>query len=260
MGRKSKEQIIQEKNSRQAYFDQYRENKDGWKKNFDTEADALSRDIFANLFKKMSDGRLSESASIDQKSINIKLAGGTVNKYFTFDVMNNPNHAQPHDQAVYKEYLPDKNAHMAFYDLYHTIGNFAPIPRTIISKNFGPNLQMIHRYLNELWPWNLKFMKDNWKEFPTSVNELLSFEEYMTYTCQKMYYKDIFENVFAKNPKWDDLFNIIDEANITSASPLISFNEHFQSQEAIKALDEKIQFLIELRSRYIFNKLQKKSN
>ena len=40
----------------------------------------------------------------------------------------------------------------------------APVPKTIVSKNYGPNLQHIHKDLNELWPWFLKFLQDNWKD------------------------------------------------------------------------------------------------
>ena len=84
--------------------------------------------------------------------ISISVGNDEVTKDFLFDVMNNPQNGQPYNNSDYN---------LLFEDIYHTIGNFAPVPKTIVTKYYGPNLQLLHKDLNELWQWFLKFLKDN---------------------------------------------------------------------------------------------------
>ncbi|MCJ0550573.1 hypothetical protein MMJ62_05675, partial [Enterococcus cecorum] len=184
-------------------------------------------------------------------------------KTFLFDVMHNPGKSfRPCQQASKLNY---NNGKMKFEKIYHTIGNFAPVPRTIISKNYGPNLQQIHLQLNELWPWFLKFLKDNWEEFPTEVPKVMIFEEYMVFTCQQMYFSNIFElvyEIYNENPNkcWKGIIQKTLECNISKDDTLISFNELLKSENVrnIEELDKRIMFLIELRGRCIMHLLQPK--
>ena len=137
-------------------------NADAWNYNFekeyskrDCEQSVLSQLIFIKLYKEL--GNI-ENAIMLKDGISICVKKGKKEKSFLFDVMNNPNSCQPHFQAECKNY---NNGKMLFGEIYHTIGNFAPIPRTVVTRYFGPSLQGIHLNLNELWPWFLKFLKDN---------------------------------------------------------------------------------------------------
>ena len=143
----------------------------------------LSRMIFCHLFEKMDSLYMCELPKGDDIAIQVGKKGRSELCYFLFDVMHNPKKScQPSDmsEAVGIE--------MSFEKIYHTIGNFAPIPRTVIYKRYGQNLQFIHRALNELWCWMLKFLKDNWKCWPTKVDDLISFEDYMILSCLHLYF------------------------------------------------------------------------
>lgn len=233
--------------------------KNSWKYSFeneysrkDCEQSILSQMIFINLFMKTC-GSCEADMYSGGKSININING--LEKQFLFDVMNNPNKGnQPYTQAKYCDYKS-----MKFKELYHTIGNFAPVPKTIVSRYYGPNLQLIHRDLNELWPWFLKFLQDNWEFFPTKVYEVMSFREYMRYTCQEMYYANIFNESYTKyqnNSTWESIINDISDNKFLENDTLISFNDLFEKKD-IEEIDNRISFLIELRGRYIIYCLNK---
>lgn len=240
-------------------------NADAWNYNFekeyskgDCEQSVLSQLIFIKLYKEL--GNI-ENAIMLEDGISICVEKGKKKKGFLFDVMNNPNSCQPHFQAECKNYNSGK---MLFGEIYHTIGNFAPIPRTIITKYYGPNLQLIHRDLNELWPWLLKFLQDNWGEFPTKVYELMTFKEYMKYSCQQMYFNNIFDQLYRMyreyegEVKWEKIIEQLTTKEISEEDTLISFNELFEENK-IEEIDNQIKFLIELRGRYIISLLKKTS-
>lgn len=198
-----------------------------------------------------------------EPGLSIEVKKNDTSKTFLFDVMHNPGKSfRPCQQARKLNY---NNGEMKFEKIYHTIGNFAPVPRTIISKNYGPNLQQIHLQLNELWPWFLKFLKDNWEEFPTEVAEIMTFEEYMVFTCQQMYFSNIFKSVYDiynenSNVCWKCIIQQTLKCNISKDDTLISFNELLKSDNVgnIEELDKMIMFLIELRGRCIMHLLQTK--
>lgn len=221
----------------------------------DWEQSLLSRMIFMNLFEFANE---SYKCSI-RDNISITIESNEKKVDFLFDVMHNPNeNKQPYNQA----HLNGIN-NLLFEGIYHTIGNFAPVPRTIVSKFYGPNLQMIHLYLNELWPWFLKYLKDNWIEWPTKVHEFMSFKEYIKCSCQHLYYKKIFDDFYGKynsnylnKVKWKEVIKKwnkqIDEDNFDDS--LISFNDLF-AENNIEEIDKQINFLIEARGRCIVNLL-----
>ena len=192
------------------------------------ESSILSQLIFIEVFN-----RQNLIAEIDKNAKSIKVKNGYVEKYFLFDVMHNPRSGcQPCQQGSRYDY------NMEFKMMYHCLGNFAPVPKTIIYKNYGPRLQQIHMNLNELWPCLLKFMQDNWMYFPTKISELMSFKEYMKYTCQQMYFENIFIELYeiykgtkekAGNEMWNRLLEKLFSAETENHDKLISFDDRLVS-------------------------------
>lgn len=238
----------------------FEKGEDKYLENTHYEQSILSQLIFIEIFKSQK-----LSAEIFKCGSSIKVNKDTVEKTFLFDVMHNPKSGcQPCQQAILNNYNGGK---MNFENIYHCVGNFAPIPRTIISKNYGPRLQQIHEYLNELWPCLLKFMQDNWMCFPTDIYELMSFKEYMKYSCQQMYYESIFNKLYsiytASENKtdniWDGIIRELSNTVIAEQDRLISFDDLLKKSdiETIEEIDKRITFLIELRGRFIIYLLKK---
>ena len=234
--------------------------KEKYLENTDYEQSILSQLIFIEIFKSQK-----LSADICECGLSITVNKGTVKKTFLFDVMHNPKRGcQPCQQAILNNYNGGK---MQFENIYHCVGNFAPIPRTIISKNYGPRLQQIHEYLNELWPCLLKFMQDNWMCFPTDIYELMSFKEYMKYSCQQMYYERIFNKLYCiynasenkTDNRWDKIIRELANIVIDEQDRLRSFDNLLKKSdiEMIEEIDKRITFLIELRGRFIIYLLKK---
>lgn len=235
---------------------------EGYIDNTHYEQSILSQLIFIELFKKQN-----LTAEICECGLSITLAKDDIKKDFLFDIMHNPRIGnQPCQQALLYNYKNknDQIGKMNFEELYHCIGNFAPIPRTIVSNNYGPRLQQIHQSLNELWPWFLKFMQDNWTCFPTNVSELMSFKEYMKYSCQQMCFEDIFNNLYCiydnttnkeDDKMWEKLLMKLSKTVIDAQDKLISFDNLFKDCN-IKEIDNRIMFLIELRGRFILSLLK----
>lgn len=250
--RSKKEMIAWEKGC-----SEYLKSENAWKYSFDSEysmvdceQSVLSQLIFIRLF-----GKIIKFTNIEmvEGGRAISIEDKNIKKDFLFDIMHNPKSCQPHEQAQLYAY-----GKLGFEKIYHTIGNMAPVPKTIVSKNYGPNLQHIHKDLNELWPWFLKFLQDNWKEFPTEVDTLMSFREYMTYTCQQIYFTRIFDKVYKlynEGRNWEELIYELEREKIEKNDTLISFNNLFKDEESISEMDRRIKFLIELRGKYIIHLL-----
>lgn len=219
----------------------------------DSEQSVLSQLIFLTLYNHRKHPRQCGGQMADGISISIG------ENQFLFDVMHNPNRCQPRSQAAFLQ------KELSFGNIYHTIGNFAPVPRTIVSHNYGPNLQLIHRALNEIWPWTLKFLRDNWCSFPTHVEKTMSFCEYIQWSCQQMYFQPIFDSVYPHNQNnftsadWNTRFVKLDDAKITPETPLFSFDALYE-QNKIEEIDRQIRFLIELRGRYILHLCQQSNH
>lgn len=236
----------------------------------DKEQSLLCRTIFTNIIPLISNFD-SEVYPRDEISILIKNDSG-LSKTFLFDVMHNPKkRKQPYAQANYLSIDIDE---VNFIDIYHTIGNFAPIPRTVVTRYFGPRLQGIHLNLNELWPWFLKFLKDNWEDFPTKVSELISFNEYMNLSCQHLYFESVFTGFYDEyketdlsNIDWLSLINSWNEEidgerfdnKLISFNTLLDFADKTNDEKATDVLEvyKQIRFLIEARGRCIYYLAQK---
>ena len=238
----------------------FKEGKEGYLESTHYEQSILSQLIFVEIFKNQK-----LSAEIYECGLSIKVKKGMVEKEFLFDVMHNPKRGcQPCQQAILNKYNSGK---MNFESIYHCVGNFAPIPRTIISRNYGPQLQKIHENLNELWPCFLKFMQDNWMCFPTDIYELMSFKDYMKYSCQQMYFESIFNklySIYTKNESktdnmWNEILKELSNTVIAEQDKLISFDDLLKKGdiEKIEEIDKRITFLIELRGRFMISLLKK---
>lgn len=228
----------------------------------DYESSFLSLLVFSKLFTRTQNDekKLKIELYTDYYSINVEKEGKSIQ--FLFDVMNNPKKGhQPHTRAIKSEYIKETEE-LNFNKIYHTIGNFAPIPRTVIAGKKGPKLQFIHNNLNESWTLFLKYLRDNWKIYPTEIHDFFSFEKYMQYSCQHMYYKKLFDSLYKKQSEtpnnWNRLFLDLDNVEIKENDVLISFDELYinGNKDEIMDVDSKICFLIELRGRYILHKLK----
>lgn len=91
----------------------------------DCEQSFLSRMIFKELFEKMLDGNY--KYYLDDK-IATYINKEDKEKSFLFDVMYNPKESHQPFNNVKKL---SKENNVTFRDIYHSIGNFAPISRTI---------------------------------------------------------------------------------------------------------------------------------
>lgn len=282
MGYYDKEKMKEKEYSEEGYISFLKDN--NWKYDFvkneefstsDAEQSFLSRMIFCHLFEKIDSLYMCELPRGDNIAIQVSKKGRSELCYFLFDVMHNPKKScQPADMG---EAVGSK---ISFGKIYHTIGNFAPIPRTVTYNNYGQNLQFIHSALNELWCWMLKFMKDNWKCWPTKVGEIISFEDYMILSCQHLYFQEIFDEFYPlysnkslEHVKWSEC---ITEWNTKIRSEksdclLLSFDDLFdklpknkkrqvckEDKNIIKEIDKRISFLIEARGRCILEILRER--
>ncbi|PWE83423.1 hypothetical protein LD38_09645 [Agathobacter rectalis] len=108
--------------------------------------------------------------------------------------------------------------------------------------------------------------------FPTDIYELMSFKEYMKYSCQQMYYERIFNKLYciynasvynASENKtdniWDKIIRELSNIVIDEQDRLISFDNLLKKSdiEMIEEIDKRITFLIELRGRFIIYLLKK---
>lgn len=223
----------------------------------DCEQSYLSRVVFKKIFNRILDESY-DCYLVSQDKIALYVNQNNYEKSFLFDVMHNPKEShQPYMQAK-KLGKIDK---ITFNRVYHSIGNFAPVPRTVISHYYGPNLQFLHNYMNELWLWFLKYLKDNWTEWPTKVDHIISFKIYMKCSCQHLYYQEIFNELYEQGVLYKlDEINWIEKVKQWNAlidrddfdETLISFNQLFDKGN-IAEIDNQINFLIEARGRCILS-------
>ena len=110
-------------------------------------------------------------------------------------------------------------------------------------------------------------MQDNWMCFPTDIYELMSFKDYMKYSCQQMYFESIFNklySIYTKNESktdnmWNEILKELSNTVIAEQDKLISFDDLLKKGdiEKIEEIDKRITFLIELRGRFMISLLKK---
>lgn len=169
-----------------------------------------------------------------------------------FDVMNNPKTCHEFSAS-----MKDKDyKHWVWWkDNYHVIGNLVPIPWP---DKLKINNQLKHLQLDERWDMFLRYMRTEWKNW--YADEKFSFERYMILTCQHMYYEEIFDDLkkMLEGKSLDDVS--IDEwiDFLDSEEKKIDVNSKLLKFDIKKNETERINFLIEVRSRIIVAILQKR--
>ncbi len=142
---------------------------------------------------------------------------------FHFDIMNNP---CKYGKGIYSCGLfriCGEEKRKEVKNIYHSIGNMAPVPWFKLSGNSYINIQNLHKSVDERWDILLLVLKKNWKEWNKNCG--LTFERYMILTCQQPYYEEVYNKVSEKEIDKISLDNI-NEWNkmITENSTIITFN------------------------------------
>ncbi|PHU34228.1 hypothetical protein [Pseudobutyrivibrio ruminis] len=205
-----------------------------WNYNFENEASVsdceqsfLCRYVFAKLMGFSTNDIAANGIDIDGK--------------YHFDVMN---HVLNGDD----------------YANYHSIGNFAPIPRDGLPyKNLErAHIQLIHRWFGENWDEMLIHMKSHMER------EL--FNNYMITTCQQLYYQEIFDSFYEKCKTLEKIdWKIYGEINWTTEVNIWNKRIKDENLNIISLKNDpdkrsKIEFLIEARGRCILNFLRNKKS
>lgn len=117
---------------------------------------------------------------------------------FHFDIMNNPKKSKRNIYSCGLFKNCDEEIRKEVENIYHTIGNMAPIPWFKVIGNQYINGQTLHKSLDERWDLFLHTLHASWEEWNTKESNM-SFETYMILSCQQPYYKKIYEEVIKKN-------------------------------------------------------------
>lgn len=160
---------------------------------------------------------------------------------FHFDIMNNP---KVGSCGIAKACGPAKRK--AWKKIYHNIGNMAPIPWFRLTGDHSIDGQALHHGVDERWDLFLQVLRTHWEEWKQDGD--ISFETYMIFTCQQMYFAEIYnsigqpEQITAEEIKsWN--------SRINGDSKLISFSP--SDGESVDDIAEKIIRLIRIRCRVI---------
>lgn len=173
---------------------------------------------------------------------------------FHFDVMNNSKcNNKKYSSGLFRICCEDERKLVE--EIYHSIGNIAPIPWF---ETMGGNYidgQKLHASVDERWDIYLQLLKDNWISWNSVSKYPLTFEKYMILTCQQMYYKDIY-NVVKDTLVKDITIKDIDYWNnmITEESQLLDFSTIQESgniadiiTKLIKIRCKEIQILLDVK-------------
>lgn len=164
---------------------------------------------------------------------------------FHFDVMNNPNMANNvYSCGIFKKCSPDLRKKVK--DIYHSIGNMAPVPWFKIKGDNYIDIQGLHRSLDERWDLLLLVLKANWNLWNKGCK--LTFEQYMILTCQQPCYEEIYNKAVKKGiDKISSEDITLWNTDIKPNSKIITFN----SDETEDASAEKILNIIKIRCKII---------
>lgn len=147
---------------------------------------------------------------------------------FHFDIMNNPKKS-----SCGLASCSDENDIKKWQQIYHSIGNMAPIPWFEITGKHFINCQTLHKSLDERWDLFLNTLEKNWSIWNSKKS--FTFKSYMLLTCQHIYYTDIyndFKNNIKKIENIDDIKVLEDWGKkINSESQLLSFPKYEEYQD-----------------------------
>ena len=104
-------------------------------------------------------------------------------------VMNNPKESHAFGKTIKKVSIDEWEKWRN--KLYHTIGNFTPVPWPIM-KYGSINMQDIHKGLDERWDLFLKLCQSEWTYFK-KYSIYIDFQSYIKLTCQEIYFVEIYD-------------------------------------------------------------------
>ncbi|MCI7169066.1 hypothetical protein MSB04_01355 [bacterium] len=161
------------------------ENENPQPKKQDIEARYLSQYFFLKLIQSI-DARY--EVEITDSTYMYLVCNGK-KTMFHFDVMNNPKESHGFGKSIKKVSIEEwekwKNG------LYHTIGNLTPVPWPVM-KYGTINMQDIHKDLDERWDLFLKFCQSEWQCLK-KYNIHIDFQLYIKFTCQEIYFVEIYD-------------------------------------------------------------------
>ena len=210
----------------------------------DSESSMLSKGIFFCLFQTIGSWGftkpLSEKLQMDFRNPGRIEYGDLL---FGIDVMNNP-------KSENKEWRFGTIAQLhkvclAFAELYHTIGNYSPIPWWIDRTACGShafNLQGFHNNVGEWWDILLVYLHWRMKEFETQ--DRLSFSDYLLLTCQYFYGdhrdgeedKKLFDDLYKGNIEANEFCKRIEESDGWTAHAMRWSNDLQKRNNDIKII------------------------
>ena len=161
------------------------ENENPQPKKQDIEARYLSQYFFSKLIQSI-DERFKVEITDSTYMYLICNGKGTM---FHFDVMNNPKESHTFGKTIKKVSIDEWEKWRN--ELYHTIGNFTPVPWPIM-KYGSINMQDIHKGLDERWDLFLKLCQSEWTYFK-KYSIYIDFQSYIKLTCQEIYFVEIYD-------------------------------------------------------------------
>ncbi len=175
-------------------LNRFLDNKGNWLYNFenenpqpkkqDIEARYLSQYFFSKLIQSI-DKRF--KVEITDSTYMYLICNGK-ETIFHFDVMNNPKESHVFGKTIKKESSDEWEKWRN--ELYHTIGNFTPVPWPIM-KYGSINMQDIHKGLDERWDLFLKLCQSGWTYFE-KYSIYIDFQSYIKLTCQEIYFVELY--------------------------------------------------------------------
>ena len=161
------------------------ENENPQPKKQDIEARYLSQYFFSKLIQSI-DERF--KVEITDSTYMYLICNGK-ETMFHFDVMNNPKESHAFGKTIKKVSIDEWEKWRN--ELYHTIGNFTPVPWPIM-KYGSINMQDIHKGLDERWDLFLKLCQSEWTYFK-KYSIYIDFQSYIKLTCQEIYFVEIYD-------------------------------------------------------------------
>lgn len=161
------------------------ENENPQPKKQDIEARYLSQYFFSKLIQSI-DERF--KVEITDSTYMYLICNGK-ETMFHIDVMNNPKEFHTFGKTIKKVSIDEWEKWRN--ELYHTIGNFTPVPWPIM-KYGGINMQDIHKGLDERWDLFLKLCQSEWTYFK-KYSIYIDFQSYIKLTCQEIYFVEIYD-------------------------------------------------------------------
>lgn len=173
---------------------------------------------------------------------------------FHFDIMNNPSMSNNvYSCGLFK--ACNQKLREDALNIYHSIGNMAPIPWFKLAGTSYIDGQSLHKSLDERWDLFLQVLKDNWNKWNNEcVN--LTFENYMIMTCQQVYYEEIYIKALKTGVENITLEHITDwNEHISQDSVIISLSP--KESENTDDIINKILQIIKMRCKIIHIMLEK---